>query len=415
MIEQKVTVSFYLEKTKPNNENKCLVKMTVYSNSNKKRYTTNQHVTIEEWEKLKSPNLRDNNLKIIKQSLNAIEAKTLKAIENISPFSFIAFEEALFSKVKINKNTSLQFWFDNYITKLHDKGSVGTAITYRTTINSLNLFKKNLHLQDITPTLLENYEAFMVEKGKSLTTISIYLRELRAIINQAINAGSFAQDKYPFKKYEIPSGRNVKKSLSEKDISKLLNYKPKKKDELRALDFWLFSYLCSGINFADIISLKPENINGNHLYFYRQKTKRTKKKDLRPIKVGLNPRALEIIEIYKTTDPNNDYLFPVLEPALNAVTIKHRCQRFIKWVNKRMLAIAKDLNIDSKITTYAARHTFGTVLKRKGAPTSFIKDALGHSSVVTTENYLDSFEDDVTLEYANVLTNFKSPAISAVG
>ncbi len=406
MIEQKVTVSFYLEKTKPNNENKCLVKMTVYSNSNKKRYTTNQHVTIEEWEKLKSPNLRDNNLKIIKQSLNAIEAKTLKAIENISPFSFIAFEEALFSKVKINKNTSLQFWFDNYIKKLHDKGSVGTAITYRTTINSLNLFKKNLHLQDITPTLLENYEAFMVEKGKSLTTISIYLRELRAIINQAINAGSFAQDKYPFKKYEIPSGRNVKKSLSEKDISKLLNYKPKKKDELRALDFWLFSYLCSGINFADIIQLKESNIDGNYLHFIRQKTKNTKKKDLRPIKVGLHPRALAIIKKWKTVDVKNPYLFPILETGLTPITVKHRCQRFIKWVNKRMENIRIDLEIEQKIGTYAARHTFSTVLKRKGVSTEFIKESLGHSSVIVTENYLDSFTDDTKLEHTNLLTSF---------
>ncbi len=406
MIEQKVTVSFYLEKTKPNNENKCLVKMTVYSNSNKKRYTTNQHVTIEEWEKLKSPNLRDNNLKIIKQSLNAIEAKTLKAIENISPFSFVAFEEALFSKVKINKNTSLQFWFDNYIKKLHDKGSVGTAITYKTTINSLNLFKNNLHLQDITPTLLENYEAFMVEKGKSLTTISIYLRELRAIINQAINAGSFPQDKYPFKKYEIPSGRNVKKSLSEKDISKLLNYIPKKKDELRALDFWLFSYLCSGINFADIIQLKEANIDGNYLNFIRQKTKNTKKKDLRPIKVGIHPRALAIIKKWKTIDVKNPYLFPILETGLTPITVKHRCQRFIKWVNKRMDNIRIDLGIEQKIGTYAARHSFSTVLKRKGVSTEFIKESLGHSSVIVTENYLDSFTDDTKLEHTNLLTSF---------
>ncbi len=52
--------------------------------------------------------------------------------------------------------------------------------------------------------------------------------------------------------------------------------------------------------------------------------------------------------------------------------------------------------------------------KRKGIPTSFIKDALGHSSVSTTENYLDSFEDDVTLKYANELTNFKQNVLAAV-
>ena len=158
------------------------------------------------------------------------------------------------------------------------------------------------------------------------------------------------------------------------------------------------------MNFADIIELKPENISNNILQFVRQKTKRTKKKDLRPITVGLNQRAIQIINKWKNTDPSNPYLFPVLEPNLNPVTAKHRCKRFIKWVNKRMDIIAKDLEINQKIGTYAARHSFSTVLKRKGVSTEFIKESLGHSSAVTTENYLDSFTDDVKIEYANLLT-----------
>lgn len=135
---------------------------------------------------------------------------------------------------------------------------------------------------------------------------------------------------------------------------------------------------------------------------------------MRPIKVGLNQRAIEIIEKWKNTDAANPYLFLILEEGLSAKTIKNRCQRFIKWVNKRMYEICEDLSIENKTSTYAARHTFSTVLKRKGVPTSFIKDALGHSSVAVTENYLDSFEDDATLEYANELTKFKEPVLKAV-
>ena len=79
-----------------------------------------------------------------------------------------------------------------------------------------------------------------------------------------------------------------------------------------------------------------------------------------------------------------------------------------------MYEISEDLGIESKTGTYAARHTFATVMKRKGAPTSFIKDGLGHSSVATTENYLDTFEDEVILEYANALTTFNQPVLKAV-
>lgn len=415
MEQSSVFVSLFLDASRPNSEGKCLVKLNVYQKPHKKRYKTKFHLTTDEWTKLNSSKLRDEELKNLKKELNALKAKAEKVIEKIEPFSFVSFEENFYNGTAEKKSRMLNDWFNDYIKKLKANDQVSTAGIYQTSLNSIKEFKNNLQLQDVTSNFLHSYEKHLLSQGKTTSTVGIYMRNLRTIINLSIAAGLISQDKYPFKNYEIPAGQNVKKALKDFDINHLLTYTPQELDQKKALDFWIFSYLCAGINFADIISLKPENINGNHLYFYRQKTKRTKKKDLRPIKVGLNPRALEIIEIYKTTDPNNDYLFPVLEPALNAVTIKHRCQRFIKWVNKRMLAIAKDLNIDSKITTYAARHTFGTVLKRKGAPTSFIKDALGHSSVVTTENYLDSFEDDVTLEYANVLTNFKSPAILAVG
>lgn len=52
-----------------------------------------------------------------------------------------------------------------------------------------------------------------------------------------------------------------------------------------------------------------------------------------------------------------------------------------------MYEIFEDLGIENKTGTYAARHKFSTVMKRKGAPTSFIKDALEHSSVSNTKNY----------------------------
>ncbi len=405
MSEQKVTVSFYLEKTKPNAENKCLIKMVIYCNPNKKRFSTNCHATIEEWEKLNGANLRDANLKTIKTNLNVKQQKAEKIIASLIPFSFVAFEESFFSNSIVNKNTALQYWFDTYIKSLYDKGRVGTASSYKTTINSLNEFKKGLHVHDITLALLEDYETYMLKNEKSNTTIGIYLRQLRAIINQAIDAGLLSQDKYPFKKYEIPASQNIKKALSDIEINKLLNHTPTKEDEQKALDFWLLSYLCSGINFADIIQLKPSNIDGSYLNFIRQKTKNTKKKDLRPIKIGLHPRAIAIITQWKNTDVKNPYLFPILEEGLQPITVKHRCQRFIKWVNKRMENIRQELGIDQKIGTYAARHTFSTVMKRRGVSTEFIKESLGHSSISVTENYLDSFNDDVKLDYTKFLTS----------
>ena len=58
---------------------------------------------------------------------------------------------------------------------------------------------------------------------------------------------------------------------------------------------------------------------------------------------------------------------------------------------------------DKPLTTYSARHSYATILKRSGAPLSFISEALGHKSLLTTESYLDSFEDETRRKYAEML------------
>jgi len=55
--------------------------------------------------------------------------------------------------------------------------------------------------------------------------------------------------------------------------------------------------------------------------------------------------------------------------------------------------IGEELNLPIDITTYVARHSFATVLKRSGVSTSLICETLGHSSEKVTQIYLDSFEN----------------------
>ncbi len=55
--------------------------------------------------------------------------------------------------------------------------------------------------------------------------------------------------------------------------------------------------------------------------------------------------------------------------------------------------IAKRLKIKATVTTYVARHSFATVLKKSGVNIGIISEALGHHSLKTTQIYLDSFEN----------------------
>ena len=116
----------------------------------------------------------------------------------------------------------------------------------------------------------------MFDKGYSKTTIGIYVRQLRALFNEAIKQGLIKREKhYPFgrRKYVRPTRRNIKKSLTLQEVAKLYYYKPTCEQEQWAKDFWAFSYLANGINTKDIALLKYRNIQGEYWYLKEQKQK----------------------------------------------------------------------------------------------------------------------------------------------
>lgn len=402
------TITWLFDNRVEKKTGKFPVKLVVYCKPEKKRYKTNIDLTEEQWKKLNSDKLRDESLKEIRFKMNALRTKATKILEDLIPFSFQRFEEAFYQNAIDLKSLNLTKMFERYIEIHNNKGSVGTASSYQSTINSLNDFRKDLSLYDITSNFLQEYEEDMLGKGKSVTTIAIYLRQLRAIYNDAISRNLINKDNYPFGKnrYKIPASKNIKKALSFEEIKLLLNDHPEKAEEQKALDFWILSYLCNGMNFCDILRLKPENYTGSRIIYIRSKTKNTKKGSRQEIRVAVPEKAFLIIEKWKSKSVNSHYIFPFLKEELSPIQQKYFIQDFIKKTNKSMEAIRVRLGISQKCTTYSCRHSFATVMKRKNVSTEFISESLGHSSVLTTSAYLDSFEDKTKQEFSKLLTDF---------
>lgn len=112
----------------------------------------------------------------------------------------------------------------------------------------------------------------------------------------------------------------------------------------------------------------------------------------------------------KDQSPDN-YIFPILQKGLSDLRIYDRIQNFVSLINHWMKEILLDLGIDKKATTYVARPTFSTVLKRSGASTEIIQEALGHTDIKTTEHYLDSFNRETKRELAGRLSAFKTSGV----
>lgn len=111
-------------------------------------------------------------------------------------------------------------------------------------------------------------------------------------------------------------------------------------------------------------------------------------------------KAIELINKYE----DNSYLFPILNSFHKTDIQKaNRVHKVISKVNKHLKQIGKELNLPIDLTTYVARHSFATVLKRSGVNTSIISESLGHSSEKVTQIYLDSFENSQINEAMNNL------------
>ncbi len=88
-----------------------------------------------------------------------------------------------------------------------------------------------------------------------------------------------------------------------------------------------------------------------------------------------------------------------------ALRIKQKTKQFTHAINKRMAEVGKQLGIGN-ISTYTARHSFATILKRSGANIAHISESLDHQDLKTTENHLASFEKEERIKNAELLTKF---------
>ncbi len=71
-----------------------------------------------------------------------------------------------------------------------------------------------------------------------------------------------------------------------------------------------------------------------------------------------------------------------------------------------MKIFAGKLGIEKDVTTYYARYSFATILKNSSAPVAMISEMSGHSSIETTQAYLDSFETDQQKKAISALLDF---------
>lgn len=373
------------------------VKIRITYKRKRQYHDTGYGLTKEQWKDFNKGRGELRDIRVAVQKKLEVIGDHVKDMNASGNFSLDLLERRLGRGDKNNVISA----FKARIAELRSRGQVGTAVTYECAMNSLVKHNNNseiLPFAKITKNWLEGYESKMIEAKNSYTTISMYLRSLRAVFNLSGIPGPFGKDKY-----EIPKGGERKLALSLAQINGILmKYSVipgSTTDKMR--DLWYFSFLTNGLNVRDMISLKWSDIYNNELYFQRAKTIRTKKDKRKSIIAPILPEMQQIIDKWGNRD--SDYIFGYLKPGLSADEIRIICQNVTRLINKHIGDIAKAIGLPH-ISTYTARHSYASNLLRAKASTEFISGQLGHADIRTTKAYLDGFDADTRREMNKLLT-----------
>ena len=397
-----VTVSVILDRRTANKDDKYPIKVKVYHNRKPKYFSTGICMTDEDWVKLEKSKSNES-IKIrryINQSFDRIKMNVDVLIEK-GDFSFQALSLRLGRAIGDTFNNVVRARID----ELTADDRIGSANSYRDSLKAVEAFAGNrIQFSDITVEWLTRCEKFWDKRSMSITTRGMYFRNVRAMMNVAKKMGVIKESQYPFGKgkFEIKTEDGEKKSLDAEQLRAIYQYRSPNETVNKYRDIWIFMYLCNGINSIDMIQLKYSDIIDGEIRFVRQKTARTSAKR-KTIHIEITPEIQDVIDKWGNPNEGYNYIFPFLKGGESQQEIKAKNHDVYTRINKRMREVCEALDLN-RITTYAARHSFATILNRKGVPVSYISQQLGHTSIRTTQAYLGSFERDARVESAKILT-----------
>lgn len=275
---------------------------------------------------------------------------------------------------------------DTLARELISSGRNGTAHSYLSSARKLIKFtNEKITFDELTPALLKSYEQSLMMEGRKRNSISLYMRMLRSICNQASGRGLTTIPAGLFSDVFTGTDSSEKRAVSVCVIKRISDADLTKVSPGIAFcrDMFLLSFYLRGIPFVDLAYIRKSDIRKGVLHYRRSKTNR-------PLTVPLEPCALEIIRKYAyLMDRNSPYLLPIIKhPGKDEY---RQYQSALRLYNKNLNRLSTLLGLKGKLTSYVARHSWATTAYHHGIPVSMISESLGHSSEKVTYTYLASF------------------------
>ena len=365
-----------------NKEGKALVQVEATLNKRKAYMTTNVYLKPEWWDKDKKQVVNHPQA----EGLNLMLWQFILDLQNVEIELWKRGTPPTLALLKSSGRNVPDVTFRAFAKKMIDESdrSEKTKENLRSTVRAVCRWRQGLDFKDITYSFLRAFEQHLRDTGKSTNTVGKHMRQLRTIVNEAINHGLVKADDYPFRKYRIRSEKGHFEWLTPRELKRLENLKLADKGQRHVLDAFLFCCY-TGLRYSDFVRMKPdwvESVGGKPwLHFF---TKKTHTEVRLPLHLLFDGKALGIINKYGDIGK----LARIYGNHDTNVALSH------------VMAAA---GIRKRATFHAARHTCATLLVYQGVPITSVQKILGHTSLRTTQVYSEIMPRTVVKDLKNAV------------
>ncbi|MDT0294096.1 tyrosine-type recombinase/integrase [Mesonia ostreae] len=376
MYDYKISILFYLQKSKKNKRNKCSVICRLTYNKKRKQFSTGISLEEIDWDAKKQvskDNQINDQLEIISSEIKSVFLK-LKISQ--TPFTVNDIYKEFKGETKSNEYGVIEYYNLELAKKkklIDIELNQATWNKFLYISNHLKEFvkwkydKSDVLLNNLTMNFLSEFEFFLkTEKKHQQITVNKATQRFKSVIRAAV--GEQIIDKNPFYAHKPKKVRKKVIYLNQEELG-LLEHKKITQVRLDAVRD-CFVFCCyTGLAYKEMASLKKEHlIKGFDNLLWIQMTR---KKTDKTISVPVLAKALKIIQKY--SDVDEEYVLPIISN-----------QRF----NSYLKEVAAIVGVNKNLTHHMARKTFAsTVLLYNDVPMEIVSELLGHSSIRVTESH----------------------------
>ena len=253
----------------------------------------------------------------------------------------------------------------NFVDYLKSEGRDSYALSIERVGRYFRDFARgDILLSDLTPSLVQNFAAFIRKRKVTETTVNTMLAQMKSVINRAIREWNISYDIHPFVTTRISAAPIRKLDLTVQSFNKIRESSPEKRKLIMARDLFCLSFYLGGMNLIDIMQT---DFRKDVLEYSRSKTKGRMQSDS-VITFTIPSQAREII--CRWMDKRTGKL---------DFGYKFTYHNFSQYVTYSLGDLAEELNIDERVTFYSARKSFAQYASEIGIPDGIIDYCLGRS------------------------------------